>query len=96
MRQPEPPAAFQSSQFGYAAVPSSGQAPPAQQYAQFGSDVQAPPQQYGYAQAVAASPAQAGALGDAPQSNSEIAVGSVLGIPVRVHVLLPAGLCASR
>jgi hypothetical protein len=94
MRQPEPPAAFQSSsQFGYAPVPSAAAAQPAaQQYAAFGSDPQQP---YGYAQAVASPPAQAAGGGQeaAPHSNSEIPVGSVLGIPVRVQVLLPAGAC---
>ena len=92
MRQPEPPAAFQSSsQFGYAPVPSSAaQQPAGQQYAAFGADQQP----YGYAQAVASPPAQAagGAVEGVPHSNSEIPVGSVLGIPVRVHVLLPAGV----
>jgi hypothetical protein len=92
MKQPEPPAAFQSSQFGYAAMPSSA-APSAgqQSYAPFPGT---PPQQYEYAQAVA-SPAAPGAPADAPQSNSEIPVGAVLGIPVRVHVLLPAGACCA-
>ena len=90
MRQPEPPAAFQSSsQFGYAPVPSSAaQQPAGQAYAQFGAEQQP---SYGYAQAVASPPAQPGGEA-APHSNSEIPVGAVMGIPVRVHVLLPAGL----
>lgn len=91
MKQPEPPAAFQSSQFGYAAMPSSAAPSAGQQYAPFPGTQ---PQQYEYAQAVA-SPAAPGAPADAPQSNSEIPVGAVLGIPVRVHVLLPAGACCA-
>jgi len=92
MKQPEPPAAFQSNQFGYAAMPSA--APPsfgAQSYAQFDAT---PPQQLQYAQYAqqpAASPAAGGAPAEAAQSNSEIPVGALLGIPIRVHVLLPAG-----
>ena len=91
MKQPEPPAAFQSSQFGYAAMPSSAPSGGQQQYAPFPGQ----PQPYDYAQAVA-SHAAPGAPADAPQSSSEIPVGSVLGIPVRVHVLLPAGACEPR